>query len=57
MNLNERFSNAESIKAAIDRAAALQAQQASISPEKEAQKAAAEAAALTLDSMCTEWQI
>ena len=54
---NERFSNAEKIQAAIDRAAALQAQQANKSPEKEAQKAAATAAALTLQSMCTEWQI
>ena len=33
---NERFSNVESIKAAIDRAAALEAQQNSTSPEKEA---------------------
>nr|GFD02542.1 hypothetical protein [Tanacetum cinerariifolium] len=33
------------------------AQQASNSPEKEAQKAAAATAALTLQSMCTEWQI
>ena len=57
VNPNERFSNVESIKAAIDRAAALQAQQTSTSPEKEAQKAAAEAAALTLKSMCSEWQI
>ena len=57
VNPNERFSNAEKIQAAIDRAAALQAQQANKSPEKEAQKAAAVAAALTLQSMCTEWQI
>jgi len=57
INPNERFSNIQSIKAAIDRAAALKAQQAIISPEKEAQKAAAEAAALTLNSMCNEWQI
>jgi hypothetical protein len=54
---NERFSNVESIKAAIDRAAALEAQQNSTSPEKEAQKAAVEVAARTLDSMCTQWQI
>jgi uncharacterized small protein (DUF1192 family) len=57
VNPNERFSNVKSIKAAINRAAALQAQQASTSPEKEAKKAAAAAAALTLSSMCTEWQI
>jgi hypothetical protein len=57
VNPNKRFSNVESIKAAVDRAAALQAQQAITSPEKEAQKAAAAAAALTLSSMCNEWQI
>ena len=57
VNPNERFSNIETIKAAIDRAAALQAQQASTAPDKEAQKAAAAAAALTISSMCTEWQI
>ena len=58
VNPNERFSNIETIKAAIDRAAALQAQQASTAPDKEARKAAAAAAvALTISSMCTEWQI
>ena len=54
VNPNERFSNVEAIKAAIDQAAALQAQR---SDEQEAEKAAKEAAALTLQSMCTEWQI
>ena len=54
---NERFSNVESIKVAIDRAAALQAQRTSTSTEKEAKKAAMAAAALTLRSMCTEWQM
>jgi hypothetical protein len=57
INPNERFSNVESIKAALDRAAALKAQQDSTTPEKEAQKAAAEVAARTLNSMCTQWQI
>ena len=57
VNPNQRFSNVESIKAAIDRAAAQQAQQASTSPENKAQKAAEAAAARTLNSMCTEWQI
>ncbi|USP74411.1 hypothetical protein yc1106_01685 [Curvularia clavata] len=57
VNPNERFSNVESIKAAIDQAAALQAQRATVSAEKEAEKAAAEAAALTLSSMCNEWQM
>ncbi|KAF1928479.1 DDE-domain-containing protein [Didymella exigua CBS 183.55] len=57
VNPNERYSNVEAIKAAIDRAAALQAEQVSRSTEQEAQKAAAAAAALTLQSMCTEWQL
>ncbi|KAF1923886.1 DDE-domain-containing protein [Didymella exigua CBS 183.55] len=57
VNPNERFSNVESIQAAIDRAADLQAQQASTSAEKEAEKAAAAAVARTLNSMCTQWQI
>ncbi|RYN70635.1 hypothetical protein AA0119_g13691 [Alternaria tenuissima] len=57
VNPNQRFSNVESIKTAIDRAAAQQAQQASTSPENKAQKAAEAAAARTLNSMCTEWQI
>ncbi|KAF1931810.1 DDE-domain-containing protein [Didymella exigua CBS 183.55] len=56
VNPNEQFSNVESIQAAIDRAAALQAQQASTSAEKEAEKAAAAAVACTLNSMCTQWQ-
>ena len=57
VNPNERFSNVKIIKAAIDWAAALEAQQATTLREKEAQKAAAEAAAHTLNSMCTQWQI
>ncbi|UPX10142.1 uncharacterized protein EKO05_0000813 [Ascochyta rabiei] len=57
VNPNERYSNVEAIKAAIDRAAALQAEQASRQGEDEAKKAAAAAAALTLQSMCTEWQL
>lgn len=56
-DLNERFSNVEAIKAAIERAAASQAKQALITPEEEAEKAAAAAAALMLQSMCTEWQL
>jgi hypothetical protein len=57
VNPNERFSNAESIKAAIDKAAA-QAEQASTKKtEKAAKAAAAQAAAHTLASMCTQFQI
>jgi hypothetical protein len=54
---NKRFSNVEAIKAAIERAAAQQAEKNTLIPEKEAQKAAAEAAARSLDSMCTSWQL
>jgi hypothetical protein len=57
VNPNERFSNAESIKAAIDKAPA-QAEQASTKKtEKAAKAAAAQAAAHTLASMCTQFQI
>jgi hypothetical protein len=49
----KHFSNVESIKAALDQAAALKAQQDSTTPEKEAQKAAAEVAAYTLNSIYT----
>jgi hypothetical protein len=54
---NERFSNAESIKAAIDRAAAQAAQSSTKETEKAAKAAAAQAAALSLASMCTQFQI
>jgi cell shape-determining protein MreC len=54
---NERFSNAESIKAAIDRAAAQVTHASTKETQKAAKAAAAQAAALTLDSMCTEFQI
>lgn len=55
---NERFSNVEAIKAAVDRAAAQQAAAATMDTEKAAAAAAAaEAAALTLQSMCTQFQL
>jgi hypothetical protein len=54
---NERFSNAESIKAAIDRAAAQAAQLLIKETEKAVKAAAAQAAALSLASMCTQFQI
>ena len=57
VNQNERFSNAESIKAAIDRAAAQVTQSSTKETEKAAKAAAAQAEALTLASMCTEFQI
>ena len=57
VNPNERFSNAESIKAAIDRAAAQVTQSSTKETEKAAKAAAAQAEALTLASMCTEFQI
>jgi hypothetical protein len=57
VNPNERFSNVETIKAAIDRAAQQQAQKSQKDIELAASRAAAAVAALTLESMCTEWQI
>jgi len=57
VNPNERFSNVESIKAALDRATALEAQQIATPLKKAAQKAAAAAAAAGFDSMCNSWQI
>ena len=57
VNPNKRFSNAESIKAAIDKAAAQAAQASTKKTEKAAKAAAAQAAAHTLASMCTQFQI
>jgi len=57
VNPNERFSNVEAVQMAVNRAAALQASQASKIQEQQAQKAATTAAALALNSMCTQWQI
>lgn len=54
---NERFSNAESIKAAMDRAEAAAAQSSTKETEKAAKAAAAAAAAQSLSSMCTQFQI
>jgi cell shape-determining protein MreC len=54
---NKRFNNAESIKAAIDRAAAQAAQSSTKETEKAAKAAAAQAAALSLASICTQFQI
>lgn len=52
---NKLFADAEAIKAAIEKAAAIEAQKSNTTPEKEAQRAAA--AARSLQSMCTQWQI
>jgi hypothetical protein len=54
---NDRFNNIESIKAAIDRAAAQAAQASTKETEKAAKAASAAAAALTIESMCIEFQI
>jgi hypothetical protein len=54
---NERFANVEVIKAAIDQAAVIEAQNSIRDHEQGARAAAAAAAALTLSSMCTQWQI
>jgi hypothetical protein len=57
VNPNERFSNVETIKAAVDRAAQKQAQKSQKDMELAASRAAAAASSLTIQSMCTEWQI
>jgi hypothetical protein len=54
---NERFSNVEAIKAAIEQATAKAAENASKSPTKEAAVAVTAATATALQSMCTQWQI
>jgi hypothetical protein len=54
---NERFANIEVIKAAIDQAAVIEAQNSDRDYEQVARASAAAAAALTLSSMCTQWQI
>ena len=54
---NERYSNAETIEAAIDRAAEIQAQQESNAAEHEAKRASEAAEVLKFQSMCLEWQI
>ena len=54
---NVRFSDVDSIQAAIRRAAAQQSQQAAISQENEAETSAALVAAAALSSMYNEWQI
>jgi hypothetical protein len=54
---NERFSNVEAIKAAIEQATAKAAENASKSPTKEAAVAVTVATATALQSMCTQWQI
>ncbi|KAI1007015.1 hypothetical protein K3495_g1204, partial [Podosphaera aphanis] len=54
---NERYSNAETIEAAIDQAAEIQAQQESNAAENEAKRASEAAEVLKFQSMCSEWQI
>ncbi|KAI0994766.1 hypothetical protein K3495_g13416 [Podosphaera aphanis] len=54
---NEGYSNAETIEAAIDRAAEIQAQQESNAAENETKRASEAAEVLKFQSMCSEWQI
>tara|TARA_R110002003_G_scaffold853_2_gene21702 strand:- start:2227 stop:3540 length:1314 start_codon:yes stop_codon:yes gene_type:complete len=56
-NPNERFSNVEAIRAAMDQAAAQAAQNAAKSSKKKAVKVVNQSATATLDSMCIQWQI
>ncbi|KAI0994337.1 hypothetical protein K3495_g13845 [Podosphaera aphanis] len=54
---NKRYSNAETIEAAIDRTAEIQAQQESNAAENEAKRASEAAEVLKFQSRCSEWQI
>ena len=54
---NQRFADIENIMSAINQSTAEQAQRDRNIGEKEAKAAAAAAAALTLESMCTTWQL
>ncbi|KAI1002233.1 hypothetical protein K3495_g5972 [Podosphaera aphanis] len=57
VNPNERFSDAEAIRDAVDRATTLSAQVASRIVEIEARKDVSGSATTTFESMCNQWQI
>jgi hypothetical protein len=57
LNANTQFANIENIKKALDEAAAAKAHEATKDHEREAQKAAAEIAASSLQAMSFEWQL
>ncbi|OAF58839.1 hypothetical protein VC83_06125 [Pseudogymnoascus destructans] len=57
VDLNSRFANIESIKKALDEAAALEAQRKGKVTEFAAQKATEIRSNMTLESMTFEWQL
>ncbi|KAI0995704.1 hypothetical protein K3495_g12475, partial [Podosphaera aphanis] len=57
VNPNERFSDAEAIRDAVDRATMLSAQVASRNAEIEARRDVSGSAGATFESMCNQWQI
>ncbi|KAK7185898.1 Tigger transposable element-derived protein 2 [Paraphaeosphaeria sporulosa] len=57
IDLNQRFASIDQIMIAKQASALLEQQNSSPDKEKEAEKLAAEVAAKTLQSMCSEWQL
>ena len=57
VNPNERFAEIDTIMVAVQASQLLEAQRDSNTEERAAERVAAETAAQTLQSMCTEWQI
>jgi hypothetical protein len=54
---NQRFANVDTIMVAVQASRLLEAQRDANAEEKAAERIAAETAAQTLQSMCTEWQL
>ena len=57
LNPNERFAGIDTIMIAVQASRLLEAQRDSNAEEQAAERVAAETAAQTLQSMCTEWQL
>jgi hypothetical protein len=57
VNSNQRFADIETIMVAVQASQLLEAQRDVNAEEKAAENIAAETAARTLQSMCTEWQL
>jgi hypothetical protein len=57
VNPNKRFAEIDTIMVAVRASQLLEAQRDSNAEEQAAERVAAEIAAQTLQSMCTEWQL
>jgi hypothetical protein len=57
MNPNQRFTDIDTIMVAVRASQLLEAQRDTDAEERAAERVAAETAAQTLQSMCTEWQL